>query len=366
MPKCFEVKTSTGAYVVEVGRGLVNTLLSRHGDAVVIVDERLRYRVPVACSKVISLSATEAQKSLDRMPEVILQLRQFRADRSTHVIAIGGGVIQDIATFVCSVYMRGISWSYMPTTMLGMADSCIGGKSSINVAGLKNLVSNIYPPREVVVDTDFVSTLDAAQTVGGLVEAAKICFARGETEFAAFQAIHPTFPMTSDQAEAVVICSLMVKRWFIEVDEFDKRERLLLNYGHTFGHAVEAATDFGIAHGLAVGMGILAANHVALNQAWLSDQGKELVRSMNVQMVDMISLAQCDVSTPIPLSKVLEKFESDKKHQPDHYRVVAPQVDGALKLVALPKTHGSLKVIAEGIDHACRALGWPLSVSEGA
>lgn len=359
MPKSFEVKTSSGLYTVEVGRNLVASLFQRHPGAIVIVDERLRDRLPAGCDKVIALAATEDQKSLERMPEVILALRSFKANRGSHIVAIGGGVIQDIATFVCSVYMRGIRWSYMPTTMLGMADSCIGGKSSINVGGLKNLIGNIYPPYEVVVDTDFVTTLDAGQTLGGLVEAAKICFARGYEEFCAYEKLQPGFPLSPDCAETLMLCSLMVKRWFIEVDEHDKKERLLLNYGHTFGHAVEAATGFGIAHGLAVGMGVIAANVVAFKSGWLTSQGDKTAKHMCQHMAKMIDSAACSQLPLISLDKVLDKFESDKKHLTDSYRIVAPQGDGTLALVTLPKTHESLDLIAVGIAEACQTLGWP-------
>lgn len=360
MPNSFEVKTSTGAYVVEVGRGLIGELIGRNPSAIIIVDERLADRLPAGCEKVIALTATEDQKSLERMAEVILRMREFKTTRASHVVAIGGGVIQDIATFVCSVYMRGIPWSYMPTTLLGMADSCIGGKSSINVGGLKNLVGNIYPPSAVVVDTDFVLSLDAGQTVGGLVEAAKICYARSFEEFRAYEQLGPTYPLTAERAEALMQRSLSVKRWFIETDEFDKNERLLLNFGHTFGHAVEAATGFGIPHGLAVGLGIIAANHVAEVSGWLQSAGLKAAHHLSRHMADMVAMANSAPSKPIPLLKSLEKFESDKKHLPDHYRIVAPQGDGGLALVALPKSQESLELIAGGIRHAAQRLAWPL------
>ncbi|MDB5913948.1 MAG: hypothetical protein JWP22_2623 [Ramlibacter sp.] len=361
MPSSFEVRTSTGSYNVQVGRGLVGELLARQPDAIVMVDERLRDRLPANLPRVISLPANEEQKSLEKMAGVILALRGLKAGRDTHVVVIGGGILQDIGTFVCSVYMRGIAWSYMPTTMLGMADSCIGGKSSINVGGLKNLVGNIYPPREVVVDTDFISTLDAGQTVGGLVEAVKICFARGYDAFCTFDAEQARYPLSAEHAERLMLQSLTVKRWFIEVDEFDKKERLLLNYGHTFGHAVEAATNFGIAHGLAVGMGVIAANAAARDAGWLSPKGLEIADHRRRHMIGLVRSANLQPDAAIPLAKVLDKFESDKKHRKDGYRIVAPQGDGALALVSLPRNRESLDRIAAGIAEACQALDWPLA-----
>jgi 3-dehydroquinate synthase len=360
MPKSFEIKASSGSYPVEVGRGLVAMQLQRYENPIVLVDERLLDRLPTSCTRVISLVATEDQKSLSRIPDIILELRKLGANRSSHIIAIGGGVIQDIATFVCSIYMRGLSWSYMPTTMLGMADSCIGGKSSINVGGLKNLVGNIYPPNRVSVDTDFVTTLSADQTVGGLIEAAKICFARSYEAFCIYEQLSPGYPLSPEHAETLLVYSLDVKRWFIEVDEFDKKERLLLNYGHTFGHAVEAASGFGIAHGLAVGMGIIAANAVSRESGWLSSRGKDATQHLCRHVTNLIEAADCPPLSTISLSVVLEKFESDKKHLPEAYRIVAPCNDGGLELVSLPKTPESRDLVAVGVMEASQQLGWPI------
>jgi 3-dehydroquinate synthase len=359
MPSSFEVRASVGAYSVEVGSGLVGALLRRRSGAIVIVDERLRDRLPRDCTRVVALPATEEQKSLERMSEVVTALRVLQADRTSHVAAVGGGVIQDIATFVCSVYMRGIPWSYMPTTMLGMADSCIGGKSSINAGGVKNLVGNIYPPAEVVIDTDFVATLDAAQTIGGLIEAAKICFARGYDTFRDYEALGPTYPLSPEHAEVMILRSLNVKRWFIEIDEHDKKERLLLNYGHTFGHALEAATDFAIPHGLAVGAGVIAANVIATRSGWLTPRGEAAARHMQEHMVCMIAAADARPAQALPLDRVLAKFESDKKHVADSYRIVAPERDGALTLVPMPKSAAVREVLAAGIADACALLKWP-------
>ena len=202
-------------------------------------------------------------------------MRELGANRATHLIAIGGGVIQDIVTFCASVYMRGLRWTYMPTTFLSMADSCIGGKSSINVMGYKNLVGNFYPPSQVLIDVDFVDTLDAEKVVGGLFEAAKICYARSYGEFAAYLAEHPASKMSLDVAHVVIVRALRTKKWFIEIDEFDKKERLLLNFGHTFGHAIEAGGDFSVPHGIAVGLGMLVAIKYAGLRQWLSPGGEE-------------------------------------------------------------------------------------------
>ncbi|WP_448629983.1 3-dehydroquinate synthase [Cellulomonas soli] len=183
-------------------------------------------------------------------------MREAGVRRGDHVVAVGGGVIQDLATFVTDVYMRGLPWSYVPTTLMAMADSCIGGKSSINVGDVKNLVGGIYPPSAVVVDPDFLASLSATARAAGFSEAAKIAFCRGPETFDGYLAAYDGFEGDPD---ALIDLVLRAKRWFVEIDEHDRKERRLLNFGHTFGHALEVAVDHRISHGLAVAFGVLCA-----------------------------------------------------------------------------------------------------------
>ena len=137
MLESFDVSTSSGKYTVSVGEGLLASLKPNQ-HAIFLVDEYLASRLAVDSKWIIAIPALESSKNLDYMSGVIEKMRTFGANRGTHVYAIGGGIIQDIATFVNSIYMRGLSWTYFPSTLLSMADSCIGGKSSINVRGYKN------------------------------------------------------------------------------------------------------------------------------------------------------------------------------------------------------------------------------------
>lgn len=340
MQESFDIVSSSGSYAVRIGSGLLDGVVAAHRDAIYIVDERLAHVLPDAAARRVLTEANESRKSLEAMPEVILKLRELGANRSTHIVSIGGGVMQDIATFAASVYMRGLSWTYMPTTLLGMADSCIGGKSSINVLGYKNLVGNFYPPVEVVIDIDFIRSLNAEQVIGGLNEAVKICYARGPQSFADYLADGPAWPLPADTAQRLLTRSLTTKKWFIEVDEFDRKERLLLNYGHTFGHALEAATQFGVSHGLAVGLGMLVAVDFAKRGARLTPTGEAqadtLVRHVEA-MTDIVIKA--GVRWPhVDLAAVLQKFDNDKKHNSEFYRVVVPVRDGELELVSIPRS----------------------------
>ena len=347
MQESFDVKTSIGNYQVIVGVDLLKQANQKQ-NIVFLVDEILVPRLNVDLARVIAIPALESSKNLDYMSGVIGKMRALGANRDTHVYAIGGGILQDIATFVTSIYMRGIPWTYFPSTLLSMADSCIGGKSSINVAGYKNLVGNIYPPTAVYVDMNFCETLGIKEIIGGLAEAVKICFARGPEAFNEYLVADPHFPLEKAKGVKVVLSALLAKKWFIEVDEFDRSERLLLNYGHTFGHALEASSNFSIAHGVAVAIGMLAANQYAIYSGRLSQAGIAYVKKLDdylIKLLDPIKGELVKLISLIDLSDVLSKFEGDKKHRQDQYRIVIPSGEGGLTLLPVQKNSSAEELI---------------------
>jgi len=315
MPASFSINSSTGSYDVKIGVGLFRDLPPDHP---ILADAFFQPHLNDA----IFIAATEPAKSLDQAPALIEALRSRGVNRSSQLVAIGGGVIQDIASFAASIYMRGIPWTYFPTTVLAMVDSCIGGKSSINVGPYKNLVGTFHPPQHIYIDPSLAETLPRDQFASGLIEAAKITFCRGPESFANYLACAPSITMSTAALERVIRESLLAKKHFIEIDEFDKKERLLLNFGHTFGHAIEGASHYAIPHGIAVGIGILCsiafqrARHVALNTpeiAALESHLYGLIRTLPGLNQHLRALA---------LPDVLNRFASDKKHSSTHYTLI--------------------------------------------
>jgi 3-dehydroquinate synthase len=358
MPESFEISASSGSYRVTVGSGLLAEALHAHVGAVILIDDYLTGALPANEGKVIYVTAVEGSKSLEQAAPIIVKLRELGAHRRTHLLAIGGGIIQDVATFVASIYMRGIPWSYLPTTLLGMVDSCVGGKSSINVYGYKNLVGNFYPPTEVIIDLDFLRSLNAEQMIGGLCEAAKICYARSAEEFEGYLTDAPAINMSPTQAERIVIRSLRGKQWFIEIDEFDQKERLLLNFGHTFGHAIESGTEFRISHGVAVGLGMVVAEEYAKQQVLLTPAGVESIRRLTSHVEKLLKeLPQlADELRNLDIGLITEKFDNDKKHQADRYRIVVPKGNGALEIEGVPRTEQGRAGIREAYRTAVERL----------
>lgn len=363
MRDSFEVASSSGNYLVVSGTGMLAEAVSNNPSAIFLVDARLQLHLLTGVILKIEIEATENSKSLECIPQVIAKLREFGATRSSHLIAIGGGTIQDIATFSASIYMRGIPWTYMPTTLLGMTDSCIGGKSSINVLGYKNLVGNFHPPAQVLIDLDFIESLNVEQMVAGLYEAVKICYARGYQAFQDYLSDSPSASMNPLDAQRTILHSLRTKKWFIEVDEFDQNERLLLNFGHTFGHAIEAGTGFRVSHGIAVGIGMLVSIEYANMRSWLSDTGLSVTAQLRNYIQFLLGESdKCVVEPPSPitLSLVMEKFEGDKKHLPDVYRIVVPKENGALTLASEPRNQFVRRDIATTYEHVFAEIGWDM------
>jgi 3-dehydroquinate synthase len=181
---------------------------------------------PSLWERTLLIKADEEAKAFDRMGDLLIELKARGLNRSSTLLGLGGGVIQDITTFLASVYMRGISWISVPTTLLGMADSCLGGKSSINVGPVKNLVGTFHPPHQITVIAGLARSLPLVELRAGLAEAAKICFCHGMESFKRYCMLADPLlsgVWTDDQLAALLHHVLSVKKWFIETDEFDPR-----------------------------------------------------------------------------------------------------------------------------------------------
>lgn len=337
-----QIKTSRGEYDVRIGVGLLDEVMPAHGFA--LVDAAVVDRLHLPAETTLSFDASEENKSLSGCETVLRSMQAAGCDRSSVLLAVGGGVVQDVGTLSASLYMRGVPWIYAPTTFMAMADSCIGGKSSINVAGVKNLVGNIYPPRLVLVDLAFTRSLSATAIASGLAEAVKICFAKGPEEFREFTRLRSAAgALDSATGVALVKHTLQCKQWFIEIDEFDGAERRLLNFGHTFGHAIESATNFAIPHGVAVALGVIAAV-----QHPLAEQGA-LERQLLDECREILAPALATVRTPLrglDAAAFRRAFAGDKKHSSEAFRLILPRA-GRLSEVSLPRTDTEIDAVLE-------------------
>jgi 3-dehydroquinate synthase len=345
------VEASASRYRVSVGRGCYSEGIAKAD--FFVVDEFLRGSISTdMVERTVFVEASEPGKSLATCELVLERLHAMGARRGATLAAVGGGVVQDVATLVASLYMRGLPWLYVPTTAMAMTDSCIGGKSSINLKSVKNLVGNIYPPTAVFVDPAFLNTLPLAGKVAGLAEAVKICFARGDDAFDEYLELGLDCRQFGDDArtDALIAHTLLSKKWFIEIDEFDKKERQLLNFGHSFAHALEPAVGFAIPHGVAVALGVLAAlEHPQAVSTPSTARLAAYCRELMNAVPECLNAAMANYDGAVFRAAIA----SDKKNTTHEMRLVLPQGDGALELISIERSTASI----DDAEHAMvRAL----------
>jgi 3-dehydroquinate synthase len=210
-------------------------------------------------NNVILIPATEESKTLEYADKVFYKLSELKANAKTKMVVIGGGILQDICGFCASTYCRGIEYILVPTTLLAQVDSCIGGKTSINFQNKKNLIGTFYPPSKILIYPRFINTLSKLDYISGLGEVYKFHILQNK--------IHD-FDFT-DNIEAMIYNSLSYKVGILMKDEFDRAERKFLNFGHTFGHALESVSNHKIPHGISVILGCMIAvrisKHIGFN-----------------------------------------------------------------------------------------------------
>jgi len=199
---------------------------------------------------VYTIESGEQSKSIQNFEKVLAYMAQNRFTRTDCVIAVGGGVVGDLAGFVAASYMRGVDFYNIPTTLLSQVDSSIGGKVAIDLGGYKNIVGAFYQPKCVIVDPELLLTLDIRQVRSGLAESLKMATTSDPALFEMFENDEYL-----NDIELVILRSLLIKRAIVERDVKEGGERRILNFGHTVGHAIES--KYGVLHGEAVALGML-------------------------------------------------------------------------------------------------------------
>ena len=272
------VELGTRRYPIAIGAGLLgdNARFAKAigGRHVLIVSNEVvaplylqRIRETLAASPTrfevssLLLPDGEAHKTLESCAHVFAALAELKASRDATIVALGGGVIGDLAGFAAACWMRGIAFVQVPTTLLAMVDSSVGGKTAVDLPAGKNLVGAFHQPRAVVIDTDTLSTLPERELRAGFAEVIKYG-ALGDAAFFAWLETHAQALLAREPAalsEAIAHCCTQ-KAGIVARDETEQGERALLNFGHTFGHALETLTGYGtLLHGEAIAIGMMLA-----------------------------------------------------------------------------------------------------------
>jgi 3-dehydroquinate synthase len=340
----FEVKSVPVPYLVRWDARPPAVVLMeslREGD-LLLIDRNVRRlhfsQLQIAPERVFELEPTEAVKTLEGgvLPFVDF-LAARNANRGSRVIVVGGGIVQDIGAFAAAAYKRGIPWVLYPTTLLSLADSCIGGKTGINHQGAKNQLALFSAPREVVLCPRFIDTLAPQERWSGLGEIFKLHLTGGP---AFLDEYARGFPYASTQVaeetwRRLILASLLVKKAVVEADEFELDIRRAMNLGHTVGHVVESQSGYRLPHGLAVVVGMLVVNELARARGLLSAELCAAWRKLGLDLVAQGPLATLRGLDPAQLGQLLGK---DKKAQGARIPFVIARAAGRLEFVPIENT----------------------------
>ena len=298
-----QVKTSHGAYPVYIERGALKKaaeLADAEGRVFIVTDsgipsvwtDCLRQQFPGA--DVFVIPQGEGSKNLAVYGELVSDMLDCGVSRKDTVVALGGGVVGDLAGFAAATYMRGVRFVNIPTTLLSQLDSGIGGKTGVDLADAKNIVGAFWQPAAVIIDPDVLSTLPERQFRAGLAEAVKCGIIRDPELFEIFENED-----VKDSLEEIIYRSLKVKKDIVEADEFESGQRKLLNFGHTFGHAYESYYGLGrYLHGECVAMGMMTV----VDDPQLKERLRKVLEKLGLP-------TECDAAP----DRIMELIRSDKK-----------------------------------------------------
>jgi len=306
----------------------------------IVTDENVfnLYKDLFKSDTVFVMSAGEASKTLDTVIKICEFLKDKNADRQSHLFAIGGGVVGDTAGFAASIYMRGIAWTSVPTTLLAQCDSGIGGKTGVNFSNLKNILGTFYQPKQIIISAHFVDTLPEREFmcgVGELVKTAALC-----------KKVFAKWTLTQDKILAkdhialfnITMLAAKFKEKVVKKDLYEKRGiRKILNYGHTVGHAFESADNQTLSHGEYVLHGILYENLML----------KDLIDPMFYYSIEaIIKTVLSDKKLSFDANAVVDAACSDKKNQDKKISILSVIKPGIYYETFLTKDEFKSKLLA--------------------
>lgn len=312
----FIVKSTVHDYEVRFIEDIKKTLKEelREGD-LIIIDNKVKilyYKTleeSLETYSHIGIDATETQKSYQGIIPIIQNLIENGFRKNHRLIALGGGITQDVTAFIASIMYRGVNWLFFPTTLLAQGDSCIGSKTSINFDKFKNQIGGFYPPNKIFIYSGFIDTLSESELRSGLGEMLHYFIVEGKQDFDMFKELYQQAFTDKEALSKIISRSLEIKKNYIEIDEFDKNKRQVFNYGHSFGHAIESLTNYRIPHGIAVCFGMDIANFISVKMGFIPQQIRSEIRTV------VESIWQGYDIVDINLEKFKIALSKDKKNE---------------------------------------------------
>jgi 3-dehydroquinate synthase len=290
----------------------------------------------------IDFPAGESSKNINTVLDIVGKLLELGADRSTILIALGGGVVGDMVGFIASIYMRGISYIQIPTTLIGQVDSSIGGKTAIDLPHGKNLLGTFHQPRSVFADLIFLETLPEKEFNNGLAEIIKYGIIDDEKMF---RLLEDNIDAVKSR-DPVLLLKLVetcchIKKSIVEIDEKEQGLRRLLNFGHTLGHAIEAVSKYTISHGEGVALGMIAAARISEKKKYL-----DTAQLNRIEEIILMTGLPGKIPQKFSADDIISRLAMDKKKKDDVVHFVL------LKKIGMPFVNGGIvnKLIYDVIE----------------
>lgn len=332
------IRSAQGDYQVHFSPDVSSALAATVtvGDCFYLVDATVmrlydsELKEPLSSRPCLVVEATEEAKTLGGVSMVVDWLQKNNATKGSVIVAVGGGIIQDLATFSSHIYYRGIRWIHVPTTLLSMSDSCIGAKCGINLNEFKNQLGVFQSPSAVFVASSFTRTLSDLDVASGYGEILKLMLTGAPDGLDRLDRAVASGGLRNPQLAALIYESLSVKKVVIEEDEYERDLRRVLNYGHTFGHALESLTSHEVPHGLGVAWGIDLVNHIAVARGLLSEDVFARVHRWILEQMPF------RLSRRVSPAELIAAARRDKKATGNTVNLVLLERPGSLKIVKVP------------------------------
>jgi 3-dehydroquinate synthase len=333
------VQGERGPSVLHIGESLRN--LSRYlprGKTVIISDGHVRraYGHLFPPAEVIEIGTGEGIKTLETVGRIYEALIDCRADRSSFVVGVGGGIVCDLTGFVASTFLRGLPFAFVPSTLLAQVDAAVGGKNGVNWRGYKNIIGVIRQPDFVICDPALLRTLPRGEVLSGMAEVVKHALIRDAGLLAYLEEnVREALELRSEVLERLISSSLTIKSAIVNRDEKEQGERRLLNFGHTFGHALERAA--GVSHGEAVSAGMVLAARISEGKGYLSAGDR-------ARLERLLTALGLPLSIPCPGEQLRKGLAKDKKRAGGTIHFVLLQALGraVVEEMSLEELEGSL------------------------
>jgi 3-dehydroquinate synthase len=330
----------------------INEKLAQNINNVLLIDEKVyglyRDKIDAQAAQIIFVSALEKSKTLSGAEAVFNVLYEKNFSKSDELIVVGGGITQDIGAFIGATYKRGIKWSFFPTTLLAMSDSCIGGKSGLNYKDAKNQLALFSAPTEIIINTKFIDTLEQRDIKSGLGEILKLCITGGHDLLEKYKLwVRNGEVEHHKNYQHLIQFALLVKKAVIEKDEFEYHERKALNYGHTFGHVLESMSNYQIPHGIAVVLGIILINQISCDEGFLEKNNNAVIKEICKDLLDDSALKYLKI---VDIYEIFNYLKQDKKVARDKITFVILRDFGLMNFMSLKMNDSLVDKIKNAIS----------------